>query len=221
MKRVLIATPSIHGKPDVWYVNSLIGAVRAAQDAGYYLQPIFMSYDSLIQRARNDLFRIAVDDGFEAMIFIDDDMEFSPAWIVEMLERPEDVIGGTARKKTDAAEIYVGKTDDLTIHENGMIKCRALGTGFVKLSRAAFTALWDASPVYRNEGRECRMVANVGIVDGELLSEDTWIFSKLNVLGFDCWLAPHMCCGHVGIKKFEGDFLAYIDKLMPPERLVA
>lgn len=205
-RRVLIATPAHDGRVDVWYVASMINSVRVAQGAGVFLHPIFMSYDALVQRARNDLFRLAVEGGYDDLIFIDSDMEWSPDWIMSLLAREEDVVGGTARKKTDDAEIYVCKTDDLTVHENGLIRCQALGTGFVRLSRKAFVSLWDASTPYQNEGRECRMICEVAVVDGQLYSEDIMIFEKLRKLGFAVWLDPTMTCAHIGVKKWTGDF---------------
>lgn len=211
-RKVLIATPALDGRLDVWYTNSLVNTVRLAQAEGVFIHPIFLSYDALIQRVRNDLVAIAIEGGYDDMIFIDSDMEWEPKWIMELLARDEDVVGGTARKKTDDAEIYVGKTSDLSYHENGLIKCEGLGTGFVKLSRKAFTAVWDASVEYQNEGRVRRMVFDVQVVDGQLFSEDTVLFRKLNALGFDCWLDPRMTCAHIGTKKFVGNLAAYIER---------
>ena len=60
-----------------------------------------MSYDSLVQRARNDLVRLALEDKFDDLIFMDSDQEWNPEWIFKLLEYKEDVIGGTVVKKSD------------------------------------------------------------------------------------------------------------------------
>lgn len=208
--KVLIATPAHDGKLDVWYTTSLVNTVRVAQANNVFIHPVFMSYDALVQRARNDLIALAIKGEYDALIFIDADMEWNPLWVMELIGRPEDVVGGTARKKTDDAEIYVLKTSDLSVHENGLIKCEGLGTGFVKLSRKALQALWDNSPEYANEGKVRRMICNVGVIDGQLYSEDVTMFRKLNSLGFDCWLNPRMTCAHIGTKKFVGDLQRYL-----------
>lgn len=210
--KVLIATPAHDGRLDVWYTTSLVNSVRVAQERGIFLHPVFMSYDALVQRARNDLFRLAVEGEYDHMIFIDADLEWNPMWIMELLERPEDVIGGTYRKKTDEAEMYVAKTKNLEV-ENGLIKVDGLGTGFVKLSKNAFMALWEVSTPYQNEGREGRMVCDIQVVDGQLCSEDVVLFMKLRDLGFDVWLAPHMTCCHIGTKKFYGNFEDFANRL--------
>lgn len=211
-RKVLIATPAYDGRLDVWYTTALINTVRIAQANNTFVHPIFMSYDALIQRARNDLIGIAVEGGYDDMIFIDSDMEWAPEWIMELLARPEDVVGGTTRKKTDEAEIYVCKVKDFAVQPNGLVKCHSLGTGFVKLSRKAFMALWDASPEYQNEGRVRRMVFDVQIIDGQLYSEDSVMFRKLAEAGFDCWLDPKMTCAHIGTKKFYGNFAAQLQR---------
>jgi len=213
MKRVLIATPSYDGRLDVWYVNSLVGTIRMSLQWGIEITPIYVSFDALIQRARNDLVKIAVDNDFDAMIFIDSDMEWEPSWIMELIDREEDIVGGTARKKTDDAEIYVHKAQSLEYKKNGLLKCDGLGTGFVKLSRKAFMAAWDSSEEYHNEGQTSRMVFDIGIVNGELYSEDMILFKKLTELGFECWLDPSMTCAHIGRKKYTGNMAEQMEKM--------
>lgn len=213
MRKVLIATPSYDGTLDVWYTNALINSVRLAQASDIYLHPVFVSYDSLVQRARNDCIRIAIEGEYESMIFIDSDMDFNPEWVMELINREEDIVGGTARKKTDHAELYCVKTMNLEKSENGLIKLDSIGTGFVKLSQKALKAIWDVSTPYQNEGREGRMCCNVEVVDGQLVSEDITLFGRLNDMGFDIWLDPKMCCGHVGVKKYEGNLEAYIERM--------
>ena len=210
MLKVLIATPAYDGRLDVWYTTSLVNSVRIAQDNGIFLHPVFMSYDALVQRARNDLFRLALE--YDAVIWIDSDLEWNPMWIMELLGSDKDVIGGTYRKKTDDAELYTVKTKDLTATD-GLIKVDGLGMGFVKMSKKAVQALWDASQPYQNEGREGRMICDIQIVDGQLVSEDNVVTRKLADLGFDIWLDPRMTCCHIGTKKFYGNFEDFAKRL--------
>ena len=210
MLKVLIATPAYDGRLDVWYTTSLVNSVRIAQDNGIFLHPVFMSYDALVQRARNDLFKLALD--YDAVIWIDSDLEWNPMWIMELLGSGKDVIGGTYRKKTDDAERYTVKTNNLE-SKDGLIKVDGLGMGFVKMSKKAVQALWDASQPYQNEGREGRMICDIQIVDGQLVSEDNVVTRKLADLGFDIWLDPRMTCCHIGTKKFYGNFEDFAKRL--------
>lgn len=210
--KVLIATPAHDGRLDVWYTTSLVNSIRIAQENGIFLHPVFMSYDALVQRARNDLFRLAVEGEYDQVIWIDADLEWHPMWIMELVKSDKDVVGGTYRKKTDDAELYTVKTQNLET-EDGLIKVDGLGLGFVKMSKKAVMALWESSEPYQNEGREGRMVCDIKIVDGQLVSEDNVVMHKLADLGFDTWLAPHMTCCHIGTKKFYGNFEDFVKRL--------
>jgi hypothetical protein len=210
MRKVLIATPALDGRLDVWYTNSLVNSVRIAQENDIFLHPVFMSYDALVQRARNDLFALALY--YDAVIWIDSDLEWHPMWIMELLGSDKDVVGGTYRKKTDDAELYTVKTQNLEA-ENGLVKVESLGLGFVKMSKKAVQDLWDASESYQIEGRECRMVCDIKIMDGQLCSEDVVVFQKLKDLGYDIWLDPRMTCVHIGTKKFYGNFEDFAKRL--------
>lgn len=201
---------------DVWYTNSLVNAVRMSAEHNVFLHPVYMSYDALIQRARNDLIALAVNGGYDDLIFIDADIEFDPQWVFDLLAREEDVVGGTYRKKTDDAELYAVKTKNTAL-KDGLIKVEGLGTGFVKISSKALKAVWDASPEYKNEGSVCRMVCSVEVIDGELYSEDTVLFKKLSQSGFDLWLDPKMTCYHIGTKKFVGSFQNHIEQVRKHE----
>ena len=212
MRKVLIATPAHDGRLDVWYTTSLVNSVRIAQEQGIFLHPVFMSYDALVQRARNDLLRLAVEGGYDDIVWIDADLEWNPMWVMALLESEKDVIGGTYRKKTDDAELYTVKTKSLEA-DDGLVKVDGLGTGFIRLSKKAFTALWESGTPYTNEGKEGRWVFDVKIVDGQLVSEDNVMCAKLQELGFDVWLDPHMTCCHIGTKKFYGNFEDFAQRL--------
>ena len=73
MRRVLIGTPSYDGRVDVWFANSLAGTLKMSYEKGIHVHTIYTSYDSLIQRARNSLFRLALEGGYDDLFFIDSD----------------------------------------------------------------------------------------------------------------------------------------------------
>jgi hypothetical protein len=212
-KRIMIATPCAYGQLAMEYVSSLVGTIKLGEENEIGIYPVFLGNDALIQRCRNDLVKIAYESKVDSMIFIDADMEWNPQWVIDLVNRDEDVVGGTARKKTDEAELYACKVFDTTIHDNGLIKCAGIGTGFLKLSAKAIAALWDASEPYKTQRGECRMVFDVRVIDGDLWSEDIIATAKLKEAGFDIWLDPRMTCGHIGTKAYYGNLSAFINKL--------
>ena len=222
-RKVLIATPSYDGTLDVWYVNSLVGTIRESEDRGIRIDPIYMSYDALIQRARNDLVAIAIHGDYDDMIFIDGDIEWDPMWIFKLLKYSQDVVGGTYRKKADEFEDYVVKALEFPLKTDtrtGLVKVDGLGTGFLKLSRKAFTHLWNnAEPYVDYRGKKSRMVFDIAVQNGSLISEDILACQKLSSGGFDIWLDPRMCFNHTGSKKFTGNFIEWLNRINPLENL--
>jgi glycosyltransferase involved in cell wall biosynthesis len=211
-RKVLVGTPCYDGRADVWYVNSLFQTARMAQQLNVEIVPIWLSYDALVQRARNDCIALALEMNCDDIIFIDSDLEWQPEWFYQLLDYPVDVVGGTYRKKTDENEAYVAKFDNLaTIQPDpvtGLMEVQGLGTGFLRISRSAMQWLWDNSEPYneKEEGKHRRWIFEVIVENGSLISEDILLCRKLRENGYKIWLDPVMTLGHVGTKKFQGNF---------------
>ena len=211
-RRVMVGTPCYDGRADVWYFNSLFQTAKMADALNVEIIPIWLSYDALVQRARNDCVALALESGCDDLIFIDSDLEWQPEWFYQLLDHPVDVVGGTYRKKTDENEVYVAKFDNLgTIAPNphtGLLEVQGLGTGFLRLSNRALGWLWNNSPVYneREEGKHRRWIFEVIVENGNLISEDILLCRKLRENGFPIWLDPRMTLSHIGTKKYQGSF---------------
>jgi glycosyltransferase involved in cell wall biosynthesis len=214
MRRVLIGTPSYDGRIDVWFANSLIATVKEAEKKGIFVHAIYTSYDSLIQRARNSLIKLALDGKYDDILFIDSDTEWEPEWFFRLLERPEPIVGGALIKKTDK-EGYTVKLLNKQLkfsEDKKLIQADGVGTGFLKVSRFALEKLWLASDPYTSEGEEHRMVFDIKVENGDLISEDYVLCNKWQKLGYKVWLDPTITCNHIGIKKFKGDLNKFLDK---------
>lgn len=214
MRRVLIGTPSYDGRIDVWFANSLIETVKQAEKKGIFVHAIYTSYDSLIQRARNSLIKLAIDGGYDDLFFIDSDTEWEPEWFFNLLERPEPIIGGALIKKTDK-EGYTVKLIDKKLkysEDKKLIQVDGVGTGFMKVSKFALDKLWEMSDEYTSEGEKHRMVFDIKVENGDLISEDYILCNKWKSLGYKVWLDPTITCNHIGIKKFKGNFENFIKK---------
>ena len=215
MQKVLIGTPSYDGRIDVWFANSLVATVKEAEKKGIHVHAIYTSYDSLVQRARNDLVRLALDGGYDTLFFIDSDVEWEPEWFFRLLERPEPIVGGALVKKSDK-EGYTVKILNKTLkysEDKKLLEVDGVGTGFLKVDKFALEKLWLASDPYTHDGINQRMIFNLLIDDdGDLISEDYVMCKKWQKLGYKVWLDPTITCNHIGIKKFKGDLNKFLDK---------
>lgn len=217
MRRVLIGTPSYDGRIDVWFANSLLSTVKMSYEKNVHVHAIYVSYDSLVQRARNSLFKIALEGGYDDLFFIDSDVEWKPEWFFSILERPEPVVGAALVKKDDNKEGYTVQILDKNLKysaDNKLLEVDAIGTGFMKISRFALEKLWKMSEPYKtDEGEDYRMVCDLIVKDGVLISEDYVICRKWQSLGYKVWMDPTITINHVGIKKFKGDISSFIKNL--------
>lgn len=215
-RRVLIGTPCYDGKVDVWYANSMLDTVKMGLQLNIEVFPIYLSYDALIQRARNDLVALALQLDCDDLVFIDSDIEWHAEDFYKLLSYPVDVVGGTYPKKGDA-EMYVAKVLDSTRRpdQNGLIEAEGLGTGFLRLSRKALNYLWESSVPYeeKDSGKIRRWIFDVIVHEGELYSEDIYVCERLREGGIKIYLDPKITCNHVGMKKYTGNFETWYNKL--------
>jgi choline kinase len=214
MRRVLIGTPSYDGRIDVWFANSLLSTVKMSYEKDVHVHAIYVSYDSLVQRARNSLFKIALEEGYDDLFFIDSDVEWEPEWFFRILERPEPIVGCALIKKSDN-EGYTVKLVDKDLkwsNDKKLLEADGVGTGFMKVSRFALEKLWEVSDPYMSEGKEHRMVCDIRVENGDLISEDYIVCRKWQDLGYKTWIDPTITINHIGIKKYKGDFNAFIKK---------
>ena len=73
-RRVLIGTPCYDGSVDVWYTHSLVNTIKLSDQMNVEILPIWLSYDALIQRARNDIIALVREMDCDDIIFIDADI---------------------------------------------------------------------------------------------------------------------------------------------------
>lgn len=218
-RRVMIGTPTIDGRVSAWYLDAVVKTILRAQADNIVVQPVFVAYDSMIQRARNDLVAIALALDVDDLVFIDSDEAWMPEDFMRLLSHQVDLVGGTARKKTDT-ELYVLKIPDdaklpLSLTPEGLLKVDAIGTGFARLTKACIKALWDASPLYYEERNgkmeERRRIFDIEIDEErkELVSEDTFMCKKWRSLGGEVYLDPRITVAHFGEKAFLGNFFSW------------
>lgn len=215
VKRVMIGTPCYDGRLDVWYTNSLVNTIKESYKHNIEIIPMWVSFDALIQRARNDTILIAKELDVDSMIWIDSDIEWEPEWFFKLVECVHDVVGGTYPKRADKEEYVVRQVNYNPIDPvTNLMEVDGLGTGFAKLSRRAINYLWDSSEPYLDpkDNKERRMIFNVKIENNLMVSEDIAMFNKLSAGGFKIYMDTSMTCNHIGPKKFTGSFINWFRK---------
>ena len=215
-KTVLVCTPTIDGKLDAWYVNSLYDTILLCARNNILVKPIFLAYESILPMARNECFKIAFDGKVSDLVFIDADTGWQPEAFLEIIMAKELVIALPCRLKTDDAIIYNVKLDspnNIIKNEAGYLKAISAGTGFLKINGSVVGSLWKSNVFVTFKGKELKNICEYGTTYADFVGEDTTLCNKIRELGYDIWINPKSTCIHLGTKIYAGDFLAYFDEV--------
>lgn len=207
MKRILIATPCLDGKVDAWFVNSLYESVKLGLQNGVTFQPVFLANESILPMARNELLNLAYREQYDGMVFIDDDEEWDPAILLEIVQSPRDVVAVPVVNKGDEKVGYnVFGVDKSPSPVDGYLKIDRCGTGFLKLSRNVVRDLWESNEECEFRGRKLKYICEYINSNNSFHGEDIVLCEKIKELGYTIWLNPKHTVSHLGTKKFRGNF---------------
>lgn len=210
---LLVGTPAYAGQVNVDYVHALLGFHRA----GVRFSLMTVDKESLITRARNAIISqfYALPD-FTHLLFLDGDVHLDGEAVTRLVGHGKDVIGAPVPLKgSDRQGRQLYNTGRVLGREGNLVVTDRIGTAVLMLSRAAVTALVDdarsdgrvyaTSPDHVNSNEACVEqfdVFQVGVVDGEYLSEDYWTCCRLAALGFDIFVDPSIRVRHHGSATF-------------------
>lgn len=214
MRVVLVAAPSYDGKVNVWHATALAETCKIGLTKNINVVATYMSYDALVQRARNDIFKLAHDSTIDDLVFIDCDVDWQPQDFFKLLDHDVDIVAAPVIKKTDIAETYSVKAlNGLKIEDNGLISVDGCATGFMRVRKPAVNKIWEASPEYteKHKSEPIRMVFDVKVVDGELISEDIIFCKNWIDMGGKIYIDPSINCGHSGEKRWVSNFSNWIE----------
>lgn len=216
MRNVLVAAPSYDGKVNVWHATALSETAKIGLTKGINVMAVYMSYDALVQRARNDVFKLAVDSNVDDLVFIDCDVDWQPSDFFKLLEHDVAIVAAPIIKKSDAVHTYSVKAlDGLRVDENGLIEVDGCATGFMRVRADALHRIWEDAEEYqeKHKAEPSRMVFDVKIVDGELWSEDIVFCDRWTKMGEKVYIDPSINCGHSGEKRWVGNFGEFMKML--------
>lgn len=211
-RRVLLAAPSHDGKVNAWHAAALAETCKIGLANNILIFPLYMSFDSLVQRARNDIVKVAVESEVDDLVFIDCDQDWNPLDFFRLLSHDVDVVAAPVVKKSDMEQYNVKILGNVEVLDNGLMEVDGVGTGFMRIRKDALKKIYDASEEYTeiHKPEPTRMVFEVKIIDGELCSEDITFCRKWIDMGGKVYIDPTINSGHSGEKRWTGDFYNWI-----------
>jgi hypothetical protein len=233
---VMVATPMYGGMCTGNYVQGLLTTARTLRALGVEMFWTQLSNESLIPRARNELVRLFLASDADYLMFIDADIGFDEDAVAALLRADKDVVCGIYPKKeinwgsvrgapeaavpADYSGVFVFNLhgNEPTASEDGLVRVRHGGTGFMLIKRRVFEVLEPHVPKFRagfrpgvSEEEQFPMMGeyfatSIG-TDGVLLSEDYHFCELWQAHGGDVYANPFIRLQHVGTYVFSGDLL--------------
>lgn len=208
-RKLFIALP-IYLAVDTHFMECLLKLAQDVSLGGFrgVIKPLVG--DSAIGRARNTLTREFLKSDCTHLLFIDSDLVFSLEQVRRILMHDEPIVGGMYCKKQEGEPCYVWNTfPGKVAREDGLIECRYVGTGFMRVAREVFEAMiakFGHETWYRPDHDRSIVEHDfwhMGVYeypDGNrrYLSEDWWFCQRAMDCGYKVWADLAILCKHSG-----------------------
>ena len=198
-KRILIGIcngGTIHAKT----ATSLISALDTLKSNGGIDYKVTMIIGGDKPHGMNRMVREALEEDFDVMMSIDNDMVFPPDGIMKLLENDKDIVGANYAVRGNGVEGRVpecviklhnekGEKISTTIDQlpKTVFKCAGLGNGFTMYKTELFKKM--SAPWF----------ANVEDAEGNWGTEDSLFHEAAIKAGFEVWCNPTIEMAHLGI----------------------
>ena len=233
---VFIATPCYGGLVTQTYMQSVLSLVVSAHQIKTEFTLGLLGQDALITRSRNTLVAQFLRSKATHLLFVDADIGFGVNDVMRLVSSGRHVVGGLyplratrwddrslARVRggeplASAGLDYVGEPFGEP-NEDGFVQAKYAGTGFLLISRYAFTEMIDKYPetlcqhahVASQDGPFHVHALFDCLIDpdtGHYLSEDYAFCSRWRRIRGEIWLDTRSELSHCGMSEFVGNPIA-------------
>lgn len=226
-KNVLFAIPSLNYHTAIECTGSLCQTSAELIKAGIPHAFRFRGGNCFVDAARNLLAADLLDDPqYTDIFYIDDDVGFEPAKVLEFILSPKDVISGVYPKKNDELVefpcILKQGDDEMPIERDGLYQAVNIPGGFMRIKRHVMERLAEESQQYEfvDKGIGERLIWNIFEMgprtdqNGKKVvywGEDSIFAKKVIDAGFEIWIDPKIGFTHRGQKRWEGRLQDSVD----------
>ena len=146
-QKAYIAMPTLHGRPDVATMASVIETMCGLQAAGIPVKFKPVPGDSIISRTRNFFVADFLASDCTDLVMIDDDLAWEPGSVRRLLSHDCDLVGGVYPKRQDDLAFPVRRKAGARVdYATGLMEVDLLPTGFLRMRRGMLEAMVKAHP---------------------------------------------------------------------------
>ncbi|MDR3374098.1 MAG: hypothetical protein P4L98_10255 [Ancalomicrobiaceae bacterium] len=165
-----------------------------SQNAGLNIT-VINAKSSIVAEARNSAVRHAQECGADTLLFLDSDMVFPKAALVQLIGHGKDIVGATYCKRVPPYKLLgVMRSEAASDEGGGLVEMTLLPTGCMLISMAVFERL--SRPYFRFETNE---------EAGNIRGEDYVFCERAARAGYRVWCDVPLTnqMGHVGQKAYR------------------
>jgi precorrin-6B methylase 2 len=219
---LFIATPSGASRPCANYQVSIADTFKHLGQLGIEADYALHGGDCHVDDARNLLVRQFLMSGAPVMLFIDDDVGWSPEDVVKVMRAEGDIVAGAYPLKQDIEDYPVKllPVDAQQARSDGLLEVAGIGTGFMAIKRHVLVALEEKKKWTRFYGRgfsrdepPLTVVFERTLVEGHRWSGDLNFCREARAMGFKVFVAPEMHMTHEGHWQWEGHFGNFLRRI--------
>ena len=227
------AIPTITGDIRCETAKNLIEAILACKEVGIETDLMILANCPVLPVARATLAAMFMaDPAATDLFFLDYDVGFDPIAVIKLLQRPEEIIAGAYRVKTDewmeyscVPKLKDGSIAGKVISENppfAIVEADFLATGFMRIKREVFVRMAAEYPelkykenVVKTMNRDIKDAYDffgMGIDDmrGRYTTEDYMFCKRWRDIGGQLWIYPDINFDHIGRKAYSGNFHQFL-----------
>jgi hypothetical protein len=231
MTQVVFATPSTTHSVCLDFHNSMLRTERLCLSLAMETAHLSIGGDCYLWKVRSHLASKFLADFPNAtdLFFLDDDIGWPEAKVIDFLNRPEPVVGGVYPKKSDQLDFpleLVADGQGKPISRDGLLQAASLGAGFLRIKRHVLEEMAAGALPFRETrpggevwDAKAFFLEGVG-PDGHAWGEDKYFFNKWIEMGGEVWIDPDIQFSHQGHKKWRANLADYAAnmKISAPER---
>lgn len=214
IKTVFLAIPCYTYTVHTECMLSLLRLDRLLRAEGITLEVFIANGHAYIESARNKLASMFMDSsGADALLFVDDDVQFDEHAVLKMLRCGAEVVGGLYpykayhwKGKSQTLQYVVKSDKDIQpdVQSDDVVEVDGVGTGLLLIRRSALQTMVPTTKRYTDSRSPDLLYQffELSIDDDRLWGEDFKFCKKWRECGGRVYVAPWAKCAHWGMHGF-------------------
>jgi len=217
-KKIYLAIPAYDSRVDILCMASIINNIKDLESRGYEVIFNTKMGDPYIDQARNWLVNTFLRTDCTDMVFVDTDLAFDTDAIYRLMRLDKGVVGGIYPFRSEDQDGYpvspILDDDKKPAHENGLVECKFIPTGLMRINRSVFEELKSRYPIYTDDSGETKYfrTGQVFLHEGDTRwwGEDNYFCEICARTGIKVYCDPMISFVHMGKLHKKGNYAEYL-----------